>query len=70
MEELYAKVEVFRDKRRKWRARIVCDNGHVLYHTSQGYTNKDDLLNTFRYLAPGLEIELPDGFVTEELMNG
>jgi len=38
-----AKLQIYKDKRGKWRWRLTANNGKIIASSSEGYANKSDM---------------------------
>ena len=38
-----AKLQIYKDKRKKWRYRLRASNGKIIASSSEGYANKGDM---------------------------
>jgi hypothetical protein len=51
------KFEYYKDNACEWRWRIVHQNGNIIAISSEGYKNKQDMLEVFQNLAEALKTE-------------
>lgn len=51
-----AVLEVYRDKGRQWRWRLVATNGNIIANSGEGYKNKCDCTNMVEGIVRGMDI--------------
>ena len=61
-----ATIEVYRDARGEWRARLRHKNQNIIWVTSEGYKNKCGVLAAIRYIDKRIPAILPEGFVRQK----
>lgn len=44
------KIEVYRDRKRQWRARVVARNGRIIWMTSEAYRRRVDVMGAVTLL--------------------
>ena len=51
-----ATLEIYKDKRGKWRWRLCASNGKIIASASEGYENKGDMWDNIELILCGWEV--------------